>query len=139
MIAYPIELTPDDNGTFLVTCPDLVEVTTFGVGEAACFVNGQKAVAEAVASRLAGFEAIPRPSVGQLQAELDLQLTLKVLLFWSLEDAGLTRADLVRLLGQHRPQIDRLFDPRHATRLNQYDAAFRALGRVADVVVRVAA
>ncbi len=139
MIAYPLELTPDDNGTFLVTCPDLPEVTSFGADRVECLVNGRKAVAEAVASRLAGFEAIPRPSVGELRAELDLQLTLKVLLFWSLEDAGLSRADLMRLLGQHRPQIDRLFDPRHATRLNQYDAALRALGRVADVVVRAVA
>lgn len=139
MIAYPLELTEDDNATLLVTCRDLAEVTSFGTDRAECLKNGRKAVAEAVAARLAGFEDIPRPSVGELRAELDLQLTLKVLLFWSLEEAGLTRADLVRLLGQHRPQIDRLFDPRHATRLNQYDAAFRALGRVADVVVRAAA
>ena len=27
---YPIVLQPDDNGTFLVVCPDLPEVTTFG-------------------------------------------------------------------------------------------------------------
>src|SRR3546814_20564732 len=26
MLRYPIELTRDDNGTFLVTCPDLPEV-----------------------------------------------------------------------------------------------------------------
>ena len=25
MLGYPIELTPDDKGTFLVTCPDLGE------------------------------------------------------------------------------------------------------------------
>jgi hypothetical protein len=30
MLAYMIKLTPDDNGTFLVTCPAFAEVTTFG-------------------------------------------------------------------------------------------------------------
>jgi hypothetical protein len=29
LLGYPIELTPDDNGTLLVICPDLPEVTTF--------------------------------------------------------------------------------------------------------------
>src|ERR1700732_2083879 len=29
-VNYPITLTPDDNGTLLVSCPDLPEVVTFG-------------------------------------------------------------------------------------------------------------
>ena len=28
MISYPIELTPDDNGTLLVTCPDCATTST---------------------------------------------------------------------------------------------------------------
>ena len=30
MIAYPIVLTPDDNGTLLVTSPDFAELTSSG-------------------------------------------------------------------------------------------------------------
>jgi antitoxin HicB len=30
MLAYAIKLEPDDNGTLLVTCPDLPGVVTFG-------------------------------------------------------------------------------------------------------------
>jgi len=30
MLAYPIKIAPDDNGTLLVTCPAFPEVTTFG-------------------------------------------------------------------------------------------------------------
>jgi antitoxin HicB len=33
MIGYRIKLAPDDNGTVLVTCPALPEVTTFGEDE----------------------------------------------------------------------------------------------------------
>ena len=33
-LTYPIKLEPDDNGTLLVTCPALPEVTTFGKDEA---------------------------------------------------------------------------------------------------------
>ena len=30
MLRYPVKLTKDDNGTLLVTAPDLPEVGTFG-------------------------------------------------------------------------------------------------------------
>ena len=33
MLRYPVKLTRDDNGTLLVTAPDLPEVSTFGVKE----------------------------------------------------------------------------------------------------------
>ena len=36
-LTYPIKLEPDDNGTLLVTCPALPEVTTFGEDEAEAF------------------------------------------------------------------------------------------------------
>lgn len=39
------------------------------------------------------------------------------------------KADLARRLGWHAPQVDRLLDLRHASRLDHYDAAFAALGR----------
>lgn len=138
MITYPVTLTPDDNGTFLITCPDLPEVTTFGDDEADALSHAADAVAEAVAARLAAFADIPRPSVGQPAVALESQLTFKVLLKWAMDDTAVNRAELARRMGSHRPQIDRLFDPAHATRLNQYDAAFQALGKAVEIGVRAA-
>ncbi|MCE8417716.1 type II toxin-antitoxin system HicB family antitoxin [Rhodovulum sulfidophilum] len=139
MLAYPIDLTPDDNGTFLVTCPDLPEVTSFGDTESEALRVAKGAISEALASRLSGFEDIPRPSQGLRRVAVPLQLQIKVLLFWALSDAGKSRADLVRDLGWHRPQVDRLFDPNHATRLEQYDAAFAALGQAPGFALETAA
>jgi hypothetical protein len=31
VIVYPVTLTPDDNGTFLVTSPDFHELSSFGM------------------------------------------------------------------------------------------------------------
>ena len=73
MLAYPIEMTPDDNDTFLVTCPDLPEVTTFGVNEAECVAMARKAISEAVAARLSAFQDIPEPSDRDLCAILPIQ------------------------------------------------------------------
>ena len=127
-ISFPILLTPDDNGTILATAPDLPEVTTFGETEADALAHAADALAEAVAARLKSFADIPHPGPGAHRAAIDLQTAMKLTLFWEMQAARVTRAELARRMGQHRPQIDRLFDSRHATRLDQYEAAFRALG-----------
>src|SRR3546814_12886371 len=62
MLRYPIELTRDDNGTFLVTCPDLPEVTTFGEDAEAAAAHASDAIEEALAARAATGRNIPEPS-----------------------------------------------------------------------------
>lgn len=61
MSRYRLELTPDDNDTFLVTCPKLPEVASWGVTEQAAAEHGAHAVAEAVAARLASGATVPAP------------------------------------------------------------------------------
>jgi antitoxin HicB len=53
--------------------------------------------------------------------------------FWVTPEA------LARRLNCHMPQIDRLVDLRHASRLDQLEAAFRALGKQLSVEIREAA
>lgn len=138
MLDYPIFITPDGDG-FLVTCPDLPEVTSDGDTVEEVLANGADAVEEALAGRLDDFEPIPRPSPGEATVSVSSLIGLKVLLFWAMHEAGMTRADLMRALGWPRNQVDRLFMPRHATRLDQFDAAFGAIGRRVDMVLRNAA
>ncbi|WP_118136589.1 type II toxin-antitoxin system HicB family antitoxin [Oceanicella sp. SM1341] len=128
MLTYPVELTPDDNDTFLVTCPDLPEVTTFGEGQEEAIAHAAGAVAEALAGRLKRFSEIPMPSAGETQVAVDLLTEMKVRLMWAAQGAGMSRADLMRALGWQRNQVDRLFDANHHTRLDQFEAAFHALG-----------
>lgn len=126
---YPIELTPDDNGTFLVTCPDLPEVTTFGESVEAAAAHASDAIAEALAARAVTGRDIPEPSApGPHSAPIGTRIELKILLHRRLRAAGLTRADLQRRLGWQRESVDRLFRFDHASRLDQVDAALRAMG-----------
>lgn len=125
---YPILLEADDNGTLLVSCPDLPEVVSFGEDETDALLHARDAAEEAIAARMDSFEAIPRPSHPDgLSVRVRLPLAIKLQLYWALADARMTRADLVRALGWHRNQVDRLFDPNHATRLDQFETAFEAL------------
>ncbi|MFZ5811561.1 MAG: type II toxin-antitoxin system HicB family antitoxin [Thermodesulfobacteriota bacterium] len=131
MLAYRIELVRDDNGTFLATCPDLPEVTTFGEDEREALIHVEDAIEEALAARMAKRRDVPPgcAATASPHVHLRLQTEIKVGLYCSMRDAGLRKADLARLLSVHAPQVDRLFDLRHASRLDQMEAAFRAMGK----------
>jgi antitoxin HicB len=53
--------------------------------------------------------------------------------------AKIGKAELARRLNCHLPQVDRLLDLRHASRLDRLEAAFRALGKQLSVQVSEAA
>jgi len=140
MREYRIVLTPDDNGTFLVTCPQLPIVATFGETEDDARRHAVDAIETALASMIDDGEEIPVPdsSPGE-PVTLPLLTVLKVNLYWALRDSGITRAELARRLDWNRESVDRLFRLDHRSRLEQVEAAFTALGRVVDLEVREAA
>ena len=131
-LRYRIELEPDDNGTLLVTSPDLPEVTTFGEDKDEALRRARDAIEEAIAARMAAKQEVPvssaRISARYSKVQLPWQTELKVMLYHNLMKAKLTRADLARRLRWPREQVDRLFRLDHASRLDQLEAAFNALG-----------
>ena len=147
-LEYAVQLTPDDNGALLVTCPDLPEVTTFGSDEADALRHARDAIEEAIAARIARRADIPIPSAspgrrkgraiatrGGSRVILPTQTALKAMLYGAMRAQNLRKADLERRLGMHGPQIDRLLNPRHRSRLDQIEAALAAVGKrlVVDV------
>jgi antitoxin HicB len=137
MLRYPIKLEPDDNGTLLVTCPDLPEVATFGENEEDAVRHAIDAIEEALAARIADGTEIPAPPRhlprGCEAVVLPLMMTLKTSLYCSLRKEGITRAELGRRLKWNRESVDRLFRLDHASRLEQIEAAFHALGKTVKV------
>jgi antitoxin HicB len=53
--------------------------------------------------------------------------------------ARVGKAELARRLNWHLPQVDWLLDLRHSSRLDQLEAAFRALGKCLSVEIHEAA
>jgi antitoxin HicB len=140
MLGYRIKLEPDDNGTLLVTCPALPEVTTFGENEADAIHHAVNAIEEAIAARMAASEDVPEGHQrGPRLVRLPALTVLKVELYRQLREAGMTRAELARRLGWKRESVDRLFRLDHASRLEQIEAAFAALGQAVSVSVHAAA
>lgn len=138
MLCYRINVTADDNDTFLVTCPAFPELTTFGETEAEGALHGIGAVEEAIAARISGAREVPEPEqshdipAGVLIVPLPMMTALKIALYRAMREDQLTRAELSRRLGWKREQVDRLFRLDHASRSDQIEAAFNALSRAVD-------
>jgi antitoxin HicB len=135
---YPVLLTPDDNRTILVTCPDLPEVTTFGEDAEDALMHAVDAIEEALAGRIAHREDIPAPSppAGRDAVPLPPITAAKVALYQAARAQGVTKAALGRSLGWHSVQVDRLFDLNHASRIEQIDQALRTMGKRLEIMVR---
>ena len=137
MLAYPISLSPDDNGTLLVTCPLLPMVVTFGADEADARRHAVDAIETALASLIDDGEDIPVPPTDDPGAVgLPTLTAVKVELYRALREAGITRAELARRLGWNRESVDRLFRLDHRSRFEQLEAALHALGKRVGVYVQ---
>ena len=65
--------------------------------------------------------------------------SVKVMLYQGMMEQGVGKAELARRLGWHLPQVDRVLDVQHKSRLDQMDAALAAIGRRLQVTAAAAA
>jgi antitoxin HicB len=139
MFNYPVILTPDDNGTVLVTFPDVPEAITFGADVDEALLQAVDALESALAFYVGERKPLPassKPKRGQPTVRPSALECAKLGVYQAMTEQGIKKAELARRLGWHVPQVDRLFDLNHASRFDQIEAAARALGR--HVEVRVA-
>ena len=135
MLSYPIKLEEDD-GTIMATSPDFPELTTFGDDRDEAIARAVGAVEEAIAARIHDGRDIPPPSKGSARATLPTLTAIKVVLYRGMREQGIGKAELARRLGWHLPQVDRVLDVQHRSRLDRMEAALRAIGRRLEVIVR---
>ena len=128
MLAYPVRIAKDDNDTLLVTSPDFPELTTFGEDRDDALARAVDAFDEAIAARIARREDVPRPSKGKVRVALRTMTAVKLILYQGMRDQGVGKAELARRLSWHLPQVDRVLDIGHSSRLDQMDAALNAIG-----------
>ena len=135
MLSYPIELAEDD-ATVLATSRDFPELTTFGDDRDEAMARAVDALGEAIAGRINRREEIPAPSPGNTRATVPTLTAIKVFLYQGMREKGIGKAQLARELGWHLPQVDRVLDVSHRSRLDRMDAALRAIGRHLEVRVK---
>jgi antitoxin HicB len=132
MLSYPVTLTPDTNGTLLVTFPDIPEATSVGDDEDEALLNALDALETALEIYFDERRPIPLPSKarkGQLVVTLPALVTSKVMLWNEMMSQNVRKAELARRLKVHMPQIDRLFDLKHSSKIEFVEQAAQALGK----------
>ena len=142
MLRYPVELSRDTNDTILVKFPDVPEAHTFGEDEDEALMQAVDALETALSMYIDDRRDIPRPSPVKRRGKFVTVPALteaKLALYSAMRAQRVGKAELARRLNCHLPQVDRLLDLLHSSRLDQLEAAFRALGKRISISVEEAA
>ena len=134
MFNYPVTITPDGD-TFLVAFPDVPEAITFGHSEQEALAMAVDALETGLSFYVDERKPLPVPSVRPdlLCVRPSTLESIKLAVYQEMMNQGVRKAELARRLGWKAPQVDRLFDLGHASRLDQLEAAAKVLGKQIDV------
>lgn len=133
-LRYPARLRRDGDA-WMVTFPDLAVGVTHGASREEALGHAEDLLEEIVAGLMAKSLPVPRPGSGWRPPKsapavgVSALAAAKLGLYWALQDAGISKRELGRRLGWHDPQVARLFDLRHGSRLDQIETALKALGK----------
>ncbi|HUI25488.1 MAG TPA: type II toxin-antitoxin system HicB family antitoxin [Candidatus Kryptonia bacterium] len=129
---YPIRVSRDRAGRYLITFPDLPRCATDGRTVAEALDEAADALEEAIAHRIAQGLEIPPPSrlkKGRRAVSLSAQMSAKAALYLALRTAGISQSALARRLDVGEAEVRRMLNPRHNTRLRRLEQALAALGQ----------
>lgn len=128
MLDYPVTLAPDDNDTILVSFVDW-PAHTFGDDREDALRHAVDALTTIIDAYIKDGRDIPRPSKGKDRVPVPALIEAKIRLYEAMRAAKVSKSELGRRLDWHLPQVDRLLAMKHGSRLDQIEAAFRALGK----------
>ena len=131
MTQYPVSLTREGS-KILVSFPDFPNVHTYGDDEEGALTRAVDALETFLAGMIEDREPIPephRPKRKQAFILLPALTEAKIELYRQMRAARVGKAELARRLHCHLPQIDRLLNLNHASRLDQIEQALLAVGK----------
>jgi antitoxin HicB len=138
--AWPVDVTSAEEGGFVVNFPDLPNGWSQGETHAEALAQAEDLLEEMILGMMAHNEDVPlpSPSQGRPLVAVPALTAAKLEAYRAMRDAGLTKSALAARLGWRPSQVTRLFDGRHASRLDQIEAALAALGRRLVIVSEAA-
>ena len=127
---YAVKLT-EANGVYVASCRDLPAFNSVGDSIEEALAESADAIALVLQWHIDERTSIPAPTEkkrGEHWVELPALDVAKVGLYQAMMAKGLRKADLVRILGVHGPQVDRLLSLVHKSKLEQVEDALARLG-----------
>lgn len=141
--AFPVRIRREADGSgFTATFRDVPEAITFGRTAGEAVARAGDALETALSFYVADRQPLPRATAakrGERLVPLSALGMAKAALYETMREQGIGKAALARRLDCHLPQIDRLLDFSHSSKLEQVEAAVSALGKRLIVSVADAA
>lgn len=141
MFEYALDVH-EEPGSVWLTCAAIPEMHAVGdtLGEA--LATAIDAIETAFSIYVDDRRLIPNAHTGAQENDVVLRLpaltAAKVALWNSLLESGVSKAELARRLGVQRPQVDRLVDFLHHSKIENVERALQQLGRRISLSVEAA-
>lgn len=129
---YPCILTPEEEGGFFASFPDVPGALTCGADRAETLDLAQDALVAMLAVNVRKQRGIPTPSpaaAGQELVAVPPVAAAKLALYAALRTQGITREALADRLGASESAVGKLLDPDRYSHISQVVKALRAVGR----------
>jgi len=135
MLSYPIILSHDtETNSVVVAFVDIPWCHSVGDDREEALLNAEQALESALSVFNERRQAVPLPSATEGEVViLPALVTAKVFLWNEMLKLGLRKTDLARRLNCHLPQVDRLLDFSHSSKIEQVEQALHVIGKRLDV------
>ncbi len=131
LYAYPCELTPDEDGGFVVSFPDVPEAITGGADRDESLFLAADALSTALAGYVLDGKEIPIPGElkpGQERVSVIPVVAAKIALYVAMTQQHVSKVELGRRLGVSEGAIRRITNPDHRSHMSQVQRALEAVG-----------
>jgi predicted RNase H-like HicB family nuclease len=139
MYDYAIRFEEDNEPGVAVFCRDLPQLNSYGDNRDHAINEALDAIETTLSIYVDERRAIPAasaPLAGEHVVHLPAVTVAKIALWNAMMERDMRKADLCRLLGVHQAQGDRLVDFLHTSKMEQVEAALKAIGAGIRVSVK---
>lgn len=129
--SYPVKLTKQKEGGYLVQFPDLPEAITQGEDIEEALIEAIDCLEEAIAHRIAKKLEIPTPSHRKKCKYVALPTTFaaKTALYLAMREKKFSNTSLAKKLDCDEKEVRRLLDPHYNSKLPRIEQALYVLGK----------
>lgn len=138
MYDYGVFVTKVDPG-YWVICPDIPEMNSVGDTEDEALHEATDGLITALSLYIDTRRPIPSASKIKPQqhiVQLPTLIKLKLALWQAMHEKDIKKSDLAKQLNVHPPQVDRLLDLLHSSKLDPLENALESLGKRLSVSIK---
>ena len=132
MFSYNAEINHDADGRFVVTFTNLPYGVTDGETLEEALFEAIDCADEVIAGIIEQGESLPKyvpAKDGQYPIELSAHMAIKAALYSAMQDVGVTKVAMAKMIERNEKEVRRMLDPHHNTKLKSLEFALHKIGR----------